>query len=139
MILEFLHNEELDPVALAEFFTRLGWDESERTLKLEWAIASSDDWIVCVLEDELVGFGRTFSLDPRRKVMFDVVVDERFKGYGLAEEIMRRLADTRPAAEFQVFGGGAGARARSGPRVEVDYEVPEASPETYTGRPQAGI
>lgn len=134
-MLEFQHNEDLDAAALAEFFIRMGWQEAEGTSKVEWAIASSDDWIVCRLEGELVGFGRTVSLDPRRKVMFDVVVDERFQGLGLTEEIMRRLADTLPAAQFQLF-----SRADEGymPGVvswaEVGHDVPEVTPDTYTGR-----
>ena len=133
MTFEFEHNEEIDPAALAAFFARVGWDESEPTSKLEWAMAASDDWVVCRLEDELVGFGRTFSLDPRRKVMFDVVVDERFRGIGLAEEIMRRLAEAVPSAEFQVFArGGPGPGAPSS-WAEARYEAPEASPDTYTG------
>jgi len=134
-MLEFQHNEDLDAAALAEFFIRVGWEESESTSKVEWAIASSDDWIVCRLEGELVGFGRTFSLDPLRKVMFDVVVDDRFRGLGLAEEIMRRLSETLPAAEFQVFTNGKqGYRRSAALWAEVSYDVPEASPDTYTGR-----
>ncbi len=134
-MLDFQHNEKLDPAALAEFFVRVGWEETESTSKIEWAIASSDDWIVCRLEGELIGFGRTVSLDPRRKVMFDVVVDERFRGLGLHEEIMRRLAETLPAAEFQLFtSGGDGYTRGGGSWAEVGYEAPEASPGTYTGR-----
>lgn len=134
-MLDFQHNENLDPAALAEFFVRVGWEETETTSKIEWAIASSDDWIVCRLEGELIGFGRTVSLDPRRKVMFDVVVDERFRGLGLMEEIMRRLAETLPAAEFQLFTGGQyGFTQGVTPWAEVGYEAPEASPGTYTGR-----
>jgi ribosomal protein S18 acetylase RimI-like enzyme len=134
-MLEFQHNEDLDAAALAEFFNRVGWEESDSTSKVEWAIASSDDWIVCRLEGELVGFGRTFRLDPRRKVMFDVVVDERFRGIGLVEEIIRRLAETLPAAEFQVFTGRQEGYKRGATSwAEVGYEVPEASPDTYTGR-----
>jgi hypothetical protein len=131
---EFQHNEELDIAALADFFAKFGWRESEQTTKVEWAIVSSDDWIVCMLEGELVGFGRTFSLDPRRKIMFDVVVDDRFSGLGLAEEIMRRLAEAVPAAEYQVFGRSCDDADGLCTWVEASYEAPEAPPGTYTGR-----
>lgn len=133
-MLEFEHNADLDASALADFFVRAGWEEKEPASKVEWAIAASDDWISCRLEGEIVGFGRTFRLDPDRKIMFDVVVDERFRALGLAEEIMRRLAEVVPAAEFQVFrrgpGGGEGLRSW----LEARYEAPEAPPGTYTGR-----
>jgi hypothetical protein len=130
---EFQHNEELDIAALADFFMRVGWEEREQATKVEWAIVSSDDWVVCMLEGELVGFGRTFSLDPRRKIMFDVVVDERFTDLGLAEEIMRRLAEAVPSAEYHVFGRTCDDAGDLCTWFEVDYDAPEASPETYTG------
>lgn len=131
---EFEHNADLDPAALAEFFVRVGWEEKEAAPKVEWAIVASDDWISCVLEGEIVGFGRTFRLDPQRKIMFDVVVDERFRAFGLAEEIMRRLAEVVPAVEFQVFRRGS--EDDEGPHswAEARYEAPEAPPDAYTGR-----
>jgi len=133
-MLEFEHNPDVDTVALAEFFVSVGWEESEAAPKLEWALAASDDWISCLLEGEIVGFGRTFRLDPHRKVMFDVVVDERFRALGLAEEIMRRLAEVVPAAEFQVFRRGSEAELGPHSWAEARYRVPNAPADAYTGR-----
>ena len=131
---EFEHRAEVDVIALADFFVRVGWEETEAAPKVEWALAASDDWISCLLEGEIVGFGRTFRLDPQRRIMFDVVVDERFRSLGLAEEIMRRLAEVVPAVEFQVFRRGveAGEAVRSW--AEARYDAPDAPEDVYTGR-----
>lgn len=131
---EFEHNADVDAAALAEFFVRVGWEEKEAEPKVEWAIAASDDWVSCLLEGEIVGFGRTFRLDPQRKIMFDVVVDERFRALGLAEEIMRRLAEAVPTAEFQVFRREPGDGSERRSWAEARYEAPEAPPDAYTGR-----
>lgn len=131
---DFEYNADLDPAALAEFFGRVGWEEKEAAPKVEWAIAASDDWVSCLLEGEIVGFGRTFRLDPQRKIMFDVVVDERFRALGLAEEIMRRLAEAVPTAEFQVFRREPGDGSERRSWAEARYEAPEAPPDAYTGR-----
>jgi hypothetical protein len=76
---EFAYNEPLDSTALAELFTREGWEEEESASKLDWAIAASEDWVTCRVGGELVGFGRTYRLDASHKLVFDVVVDERFE------------------------------------------------------------
>lgn len=133
-MLEFEQNEELDPAALAEFFVRQGWKEPDGASRIEWVIEASDDWVVCWLEGEMVGFGRTFQLDPRRKIMFDVLVDERFRALGLVEEIMRRLTQgVSDLTEFQVF-----RREQQTPwpfpgAAGLGYGAPDASPDTYTG------
>ena len=47
---------------LAEFFTRCGWQEPDAGVKLEWALAASEEWVVCKLNGELIGFGRSCRL-----------------------------------------------------------------------------
>lgn len=133
-MLEFEQNEELDPTTLADFFVRLGWKEPEGARRIEWVIEASDDWVVCRLEGEMVGFGRTFRLDPQRKIMFDVLVDERFRALGLVEEIMRRLTQgVSTLTEFQVFRREQQAPWPLPGEVGLRYSAPEASPDTYTG------
>ena len=88
------------------------------------------------MEGELVGYGRTFRLDPVHKVVFDVVVDERFEGYGVDDEIVRRLSeDMSGAQETVVF------RQDDVDSIAVsafgdaawDYWAPAAPPGTYLG------
>ena len=132
---EFAYNEPHDSTALAELFNREGWEEDESESKLDWAMAASEDWVTCRVEGELVGFGRTYRLDASHKLVFDVVVDERFEAFGVGDEIVRRLA----------LGGSRLQEVAVFRREEADvlgavlvwhdagYPVPPAKPDTYVG------
>ena len=132
---EFEHNPPMDAVALAALFARSGWEEAESPLKLEWAIAASHEWVTCTVEGELVAFGRSYQLDALRKLVFDVVVDERYRGYGLADEIVGRLAANTPGLqEVAVFkreevGARPGLEGAGGVRLSI----PEAPEGAYLG------
>jgi hypothetical protein len=132
---EFEHNPPIDAAALVELFARSGWEEAESRLKLEWAIAASHEWVTCTVEGELVAFGRSYELDALRKLVFDVVVDERYQGYGLADEIVLRLAANTPGMqEVALFkredvGTRAGTREGEGRR----FSIPEAPAGAYLG------
>ena len=132
---EFAYNEPLETAALAELFSRLGWDEEDSVPKLEWAMRASEEWVTCRVEGELVGFGRTFRLDSMHKLVFDVVVDQRFEDFGVADEIVRRLAlggsDLQEVAVFRqddMVGSGVISVRRS-----VRVHAPEAPPDAYLG------
>jgi GNAT superfamily N-acetyltransferase len=116
-MLELERNSPLEAVALGEFFARCGWEESEAATKLEWVLAASDEWVVCRLEGQLIGFGRSCRLDGVERVVFDVLVDPRFRGSGLGHEIVRLLTE-----------------GRDGPGAAVALKIPIASPDTYVGR-----
>lgn len=103
-MIEMERNSAVEPLALAEFFARCGWEEPEAAVKLEWALAASHEWVVCRLDGELIGFGRSCRLSPVRRVVFDLVVDPRFKGTGLRAEIARLLMENaRGFEEVTVF------------------------------------
>jgi hypothetical protein len=108
-------------------------------VKLEWVVASSEDWITCTVEGELVGFARTFRLDPLRMVVFDVVVDERYAGWGLDLEIVRRLtAGSGEHERIEIFRrDDRGNAVVPGVGAAVEYRVPDAPPGAYLG--QAGL
>lgn len=132
---EFARNEPVEASALADLFGRIGWREEQPAVKLEWAMRASEDWVTCRVEGELVGFGRTYRLDAVHKLVFDVVVDERFAEYGVADEIVRRLAlggdDLQEVAIYRhedVLGTGMISVRRS---LRVD--APEAPPGAYLG------
>ena len=132
---EFAHNEPLETSALADLFARMGWDEDDSVTKLEWAMRASEEWVTCRVEGELVGFGRTFRLDATHKLVFDVVVDQRFEAYGVADEIIRRLAvggsGLQEVAVFrQEDEAGLGALSM---RRAVRIDAPEAPPDAYLG------
>jgi hypothetical protein len=132
---EYEINPPLDTSQLVQLFARAGWEDSDPASKLEWAVASSEEWVTCTVEGELVGFGRTFRLDAVQKVVFDVVVDERFEGYGVDEEIVQRLSqDLAGGQEVVIFRqddveGIAGWDWSQ----EVDYWAPPAPPGAYLG------
>ncbi|GAB4253951.1 MAG: hypothetical protein Kow00129_15000 [Thermoleophilia bacterium] len=127
---QYQHNAPVDLSELAELFSRQGWEEKDAPTKLEWIIATSEDWVVCTIDDELIAFGRTFRLDPGTRLIFDVVVDTRFEGYGLDDEIKRLLVDAGEG-RVAVFRAEAADRRAQPP---VGYEVPEVPPGAYTGR-----
>ena len=91
-MVEFEFNRPVDVASLTAFFARCGWEDPAAHVKLEWALAASADWVVCRLDGELIGFGRTCRLDPMRRVVFDVVVDSRYKEGALRGEIVRLLS-----------------------------------------------
>ncbi|OFW60064.1 MAG: hypothetical protein A2133_10295 [Actinobacteria bacterium RBG_16_64_13] len=92
-MLELERNSPIEAETLREFFTRCGWQASEATAKLEWALAASDEWVVCKLDGQLVGFGRSCRLDAVNRVVFDALVDPRFNESGLRGEIVRLLTE----------------------------------------------
>jgi RimJ/RimL family protein N-acetyltransferase len=116
-MLELERNSPIEAGALSEFFARCGWQESDATTKLEWALAASDEWVVCRLDGQLIGFGRSCKLDPVKRVVFDVLVDPRFRETGLGREIVRLLTENSGRPED----------------VTV-FKAPLACPGTYLGR-----
>lgn len=93
-MIELERNKPVDAATLSEFFARCGWQEPEAVVKLEWALAASHEWVVCKLDGEMIGFGRACRLSPVRRVVFDLVVDPRFRGTGLRAEIARLLTES---------------------------------------------
>jgi hypothetical protein len=116
-MIEFERNSPIETTVLSEFFARCGWEEPEAATKLEWALASSDEWIVCRLEGQLVGFGRACRLGGVERVVFDVLVDPRFRGTALGGAIVRLLTE----------------RKRDAARPPA-LSIPPAGPDTYLGR-----
>jgi hypothetical protein len=133
---QYQHNLPVDATALAQLFERVGWYETDPGSKLEWVVASSEEWVTCTIDGELVGFGRTFRLDAAHKLVFDVVVDARFEGLGVDDEIIRMLAgDETEGGSVMIFRPDEdewGTAGGLGPD-RLDYWVPEAPPGTYLG------
>ena len=137
-MIELERNKPVDPQDLSEFFSRCGWDEPAAATKLEWAMAASHEWVACRFDGQLVGFARTCRLGPLDRVVFDAMVDPRFKLTTLRGEMIALLAITaRRFERVLVFA-----------RPIVDLPVPLRSdaygpfyappvtPEMYTGRPR---
>jgi hypothetical protein len=116
-MLEVERNSPIEAGVLSEFFARCGWQEPEAVAKLEWALAASEEWVVCKLDGQLIGFGRSCRLDAVKRVVFDVLVDPRFKQTGLSAEIVRLLTENAGGLED----------------VSV-FRAPVAPPEAYLGR-----
>jgi hypothetical protein len=98
-MIEVERNSPIEAGALTEFFARCGWQEPGAAVKLEWALAASEEWIACRLDGELVGFGRSCRLDALNRVVFDALVDPRFDESGLRGEIVRLLAENAGGLE----------------------------------------
>jgi hypothetical protein len=130
VMFEYTQDAAIDVDVLAGLFQRVGWSDADSSCKLEWAMAASERWITCEVEGELIGFGRLYKVDSLVKLVFDVVVDERFQDFGVDAEIVRMLAagEVTGMHELQVFRtpvvGAAGVEG---------YDVPEAPPGTYLG------
>lgn len=126
---EYAQDAPIDVDALAGLFERAGWCDAESCSKLEWAMAASERWVTCEVEGKLVGFGRLYKVDALIKLVFDVVVDERFRGFGVDAEIVRLLAgDVTGMHDVQIFRTEAVR-----PASIEGYDVPEAPPGTYVG------
>ena len=119
-MLEIERNPPIEPGVLSEFFARCGWQDAEAPAKLGWVLAASEEWVVCRLDGELIGFGRSCRLDPVKRMVFDVLVDPRFTETGLGAAIERLL--TEHAAGFEDV---------------VLFSTPPAAPEAYLGKPRA--
>jgi hypothetical protein len=141
-MLEFERNTPVETTALTEFFARCGWQEGEAGAKLEWALAASEEWVVCKLDGELIGFGRSCRLGPVKRVVFDVLVDSRFQSSGLKLEIVRLLSENAGILEeVSVFSqreayplGGSQAPSQVPSDDLRSAYPPVAPPEAYLGR-----
>jgi hypothetical protein len=137
-MIEVERNKPVDAEDLSEFFRRCGWEEPAAATKLEWAMAASDEWVVCRLEGELVGFARLCRLGPLDRVVFDALVDPRFKYSLLRAQMVALLAVT--AGRFErvlVFGKPPELRVPPGATDAFGpLYIPPVSPEMYTGKPR---
>lgn len=141
-MLEFERNPPVDTALLADLFARCGWAEEAADVKLAWALAASADWIVCRLDGELIGFGRSCRLGPVKRVVFDVLVDPRFDHILLRGQIVRLLAQNAGSLEeVSVFTERDPGRPAVRPAVAAELEttytggpfIPSAPPGTYLG------
>jgi hypothetical protein len=98
-MLEFARNEPIDIEVLEGLFARCGWEDDGAGTKLEWALAGSEEWVVCTLDGELIGFGRSSRLGPIKRVLFDVMVDPRFDHPALRAQIVRLLSQNAGSLE----------------------------------------
>lgn len=137
---EVERNSPIETEVLAQFFTRCGWREAGAGAKLEWALATSEEWVSCRLDGEMIGFGRSCRLDVVHRVVFDALVDPRFKNTGLRAEIVRLLTENVGLLEVvSVYDERhvnplASAAARD--ETEAGY-FPVAPPGAYLGRQSA--
>jgi hypothetical protein len=141
-MLEFERNRPIDPAVLADLFARCGWAEEGADVKLGWALAASEEWIVCRLDGEVIGFGRSCRLGPIKRVVFDVLVDPRFNRPLLRGQIVRLLAQNAGSLEeVSVFtehgaeqsAGPASAAAEMTKTYTGGLYIPPASPGAYLG------
>lgn len=137
-MLELERNSPIEAEALSEFFSRCGWQESDAAPKLEWALAASDEWVVCRLDGQLVGFGRSCRLGPVRRVVFDVVVDPRLQESGLKGAIVRLLTEnTGRLEDVSIFiepqTSLLGFPPAGGEQIEVD-DAATAPSRPYLGK-----
>lgn len=131
-------NSPIETATLVEFFARCGWQDEDAGAKLEWALAASEEWVLCRLDGELIGFGRSCRLGPIRRVVFDVMVDSRFRGQGLRSEIVRLLSENAGGLEeISVFSerdyfplGSTPPSGDSGERTQGE----EAAADIYLGK-----
>ncbi len=137
-MLELERNSPIDAGVLSEFFARCGWEEPDSAAKLEWALAASAEWVVCRLDGQVIGFGRSCRLSPIERVLFDLVVDPRFKASGLKGEIARLLTENAGGLEeVSVFDERRPAAPVRGPSVANEPESGKtrwASSKSYLGK-----
>lgn len=140
-MVEFEFNSHVDTISLVEFFARCGWNDLEAGVKLEWALAASEDWVLCRADGEVIGFGRSCRLDAFRRVVFDVLVDTRYRGVGLRDQIVALLsAGAGTLEEVSVFSQSDplplldGARVYAGGPDRPFVGIPAAPTGAYLGK-----
>ncbi|MCL5735882.1 MAG: GNAT family N-acetyltransferase [Actinobacteria bacterium] len=137
-MLEFEFNAPVETAVLVEFFARCGWEEDEAGPKLEWVLATSDDWVLCKFDGELIGFGRACRFGPLNRVVCDVLVDSRFRGRGLKAEIVRLLAQGAGGLEqvsvFSTLEGRGWGPLLRGKHDSSPLDLPLVDPDTYLGK-----
>lgn len=135
---ELERNSPIETNDLTEFFARCGWREPEAAAKLEWALAASDEWVVCKLDGQLIGFGRSCRLDAVSRVVFDALVDPRFRFSGLRGEIVRLLAERAGSLErVTVFTEGLANPPSLAAALQEGAGLrgyPAAPPQAYLGK-----
>jgi GNAT superfamily N-acetyltransferase len=115
---EVEHNPRLEPTHLAEFLDRCGWEDPQAATKLGWLLAAPGEWVVCRLDGEMIGFGRSTGSSRFRQGVVSVLVDPRYQNAGLGAAMLRLLARS-PVASL----------ALSRPAI------PSAPADAYLGRP----
>jgi hypothetical protein len=137
-MLQLERNRPIDTEVLGEFFTRCGWNAPAGTTVLEWAMAAADEWVACTLDGQLVGFARACRLGPSHRVVFDALVDPRFRDTGLRSVIVRLLAATAGDLERVSVFGEKREETSTVPYVAMGHYgplyIPTAEANAYLGR-----
>ena len=115
---EVERNSLIEPAHLAEFLDRCGWQDPQASAKLGWVLAASEEWVVCRLDGEMIGFGRSAGSRRFRHGHISVLVDPRYSETGLSAAMIQLLAKGSE-------GAPAGWMA----------SVPPAPEDAYLGRP----
>lgn len=136
-MVEVEFNMPVDVAALARFFARCGWTDPTAEAGLEWALANSEDWVTCMADGEMVGFGRTCRFMSAQRVVFDVLVDDRYEDSPLRGEIVRLLtANVSCLEDVVVFTGGCPSllsTSGTGDTVPMSRGIDDAPADAYLG------
>lgn len=117
-MLEVERNTPIEPVVLAEFLSRCGWEDTQAAAKLSWVLRGSVEWVACRLDGELIGFGRSIRSREEGQTVLSVLVDPRFRETSLTAAMVHLLTE----------------RA-AGPLIQAAYSLPHAPPDAYLGKP----
>ena len=99
-MLKVERNSHVEPTMFAEFLARCGWEDPEAAAKLGWLLAGSEDWVVCKVDGEMIGFGRTTPTHGPPGSSVSVLVDPRFSETGLQGAITYLLAERTASLAF---------------------------------------
>lgn len=99
-MLEVERNPIIEPSVFTEFLARCGWEDPEAAAKLDWVLAASEYWVVCKVDGEMIGFGRTASARDYPGAFASVLVDPRFTETGLRGAIAYLLAEHAASLSF---------------------------------------
>lgn len=137
-MLQVERNKPIDTEVLVEFFARCGCREAVGAHTLEWAMAAAEEWVACKLNGELIGFARSCRLGPSHRIVFDALVDPRFKHTGLRSMIVRLLVATAGDLEQVSVFDAKRERPNTVPPAAVNefgpFYVPVAPPDAYLGK-----
>ena len=90
MNIQYRVNSDITTDELIKVFNSVGWNKDKEVIVKAF---KNSYYVLAYSEDELVGFGRAISDHFFYTGIYDIVVDPRYQGKGIAKKIMGTLIE----------------------------------------------
>ncbi len=90
MNVQYRMNSDISANEFIKVFNSVGWNKDEKVILKAF---KNSCYVLAYIEDDLVGFARAISDGYFYTGIYDVIVDPRFQGRGIAKTMMGKLTD----------------------------------------------